>query len=231
MSKKLIRYSRIIDKYPREMILLQGKGCFWKKCTFCDYYLDTSNKMYKINKDVIDCVTGQFGMLDVINSGSAMELDDYTLNYLIDKVRICDIHTLWFESHWKYKDALNTFAKRFKNVDVKYRIGVETFNTEIRNKWDKGIPNQVTPAEISTYFKGVNLLFGIKGQNIRDILHDIEISEKFFERYIINIFESNTTFVHRDELIIRKFVDEIYPKIINSPKCEVLINNTDFGVG
>ena len=38
----MVRYSVITDKNPREIVLLRGFGCAWKKCTFCDYHLDCS---------------------------------------------------------------------------------------------------------------------------------------------------------------------------------------------
>ena len=80
------RYFLIKEKFPREFILLQGLGCVWKKCTFCDYYSDVSADPFYINKPIIDQITGQTGVLDVINSGSAMELDNKTLEYL--KIRL-----------------------------------------------------------------------------------------------------------------------------------------------
>ena len=58
MEKVQTRYSLITDKFPREFILLQGKGCFWKKCKFCDYYNDISKNPFDINSQVIDKITG-----------------------------------------------------------------------------------------------------------------------------------------------------------------------------
>ena len=37
-----IRYSVIEDKNPREIVMLVGDGCKWRKCRFCDYHLDSS---------------------------------------------------------------------------------------------------------------------------------------------------------------------------------------------
>ena len=72
------RYALIHKKFPREFVLLQGTGCRWGKCTFCDYYTDVSNDPFEINKAVLSHVTGQYGVLDVINSGSGIELDKDT---------------------------------------------------------------------------------------------------------------------------------------------------------
>ena len=62
--------------------MLQGNGCKWGKCTFCDYHADVCSTPYAINKPVLEQVTGQFGVLDIINSVSAMELDHETISLI-----------------------------------------------------------------------------------------------------------------------------------------------------
>ena len=39
-TNEMIRYSVITVKNPREIVLLRGRGCEWRKCRFCDYHLD-----------------------------------------------------------------------------------------------------------------------------------------------------------------------------------------------
>ena len=73
------RYSVINEKFPREFVLLQGTGCRWGKCTFCDYHSDTSEDPFLVNRPVLEQVTGCHGVLDVINSGSCLELDRQTV--------------------------------------------------------------------------------------------------------------------------------------------------------
>ena len=83
-----VRISVIPDKNPREMVMLRGCGCKWKKCRFCDYHMDASpdaQANFELNRSVLDLVTGQYGCLEVINSGSFPELDEATMNY-IEKV-------------------------------------------------------------------------------------------------------------------------------------------------
>ena len=94
------RYALIHTKMPREFVLLQGAGCKWKKCTFCDYHEDVSSNPFAVNESVLRQVTGQYGVLDVINSGSAMELDSETIALIKEVVKKKQIHTLWFEV-WK----------------------------------------------------------------------------------------------------------------------------------
>lgn len=65
------RYSKIVEKDKREIVLLIGSGCKWQKCKFCNYYLDrTKNdeEQYRINNDVLSKVTGEYGVLEAINS-------------------------------------------------------------------------------------------------------------------------------------------------------------------
>ena len=86
------RYSLIKTKLPREFVLLQGRGCKWRKCTFCDYYDDVSENPYEINREVLQQVTGKYGVLDIINSGSAPELDEDTLSLISTIVKEKNIH-------------------------------------------------------------------------------------------------------------------------------------------
>ena len=52
------RYAVIDTHLPREFVLLQGKGCAWAKCTFCDYYLDKSSDAFIVNRSVLEQVPG-----------------------------------------------------------------------------------------------------------------------------------------------------------------------------
>ncbi len=225
------RYSKIVEKFPREFILLQGLGCFWKKCKFCDYYKDVSEKPFEINSEVIKCITGEFGIIDVINSGSTMELDTKTLKMLTNKIREKNIKEVWLEVHWAYKNQLEYFSKKFENSTVKYRTGIETFNPKLRNFWNKGIPENITPDEIAKYFKSVCLLVGTENQTFKDVVSDIEIAKNYFERFMINIFSQNSTKIKENRPLINRFIHEIYPKIKDDPKIETLLNITDLGVG
>lgn len=72
---------------PREFVLLQGTGCRWRKCTFCDYHEDVSERPFEVNEPVLRQVTGKYGVLDVINSGSAMELDEETIAFIKEVVK------------------------------------------------------------------------------------------------------------------------------------------------
>ena len=225
------RYSLIHTKMPREFVLLQGAGCKWKKCTFCDYHEDVSSSPLAINEPVLRQVTGKYGVLDVINSGSAMELDSETIALIKEVVREKQIHTLWFEAHYMYRKKLKAFAEQFEGVSVKFRCGVETFDVELRDQWKKGIPSSVTPEDVAKYFQGVCLLCCTQGESNEHIMNDIEIAKKHFEYFSVNVFCNNSTPVKQDKDLAQWFAREVYPRIKDVEGIEVLMENTDLGVG
>lgn len=225
------RYSVIETKLPREFILLQGRGCVWKKCTFCDYHTDTSINPYTINRPILQQVTGKYGVLDIINSGSAPELDTQTIEHIKQIVKEKNIHTLWFEAHYLYHNKLKEFAQQFYPAQVKFRCGVESFNVPLRQQWNKGIPSHISPADIAKYFNGVCLLCCTTNDTKERILNDIALADKYFEYASINLFCNNTTAEQRNHELASWFIAEIYPILKDNPKFEVLLNNTDLGVG
>ena len=225
------RYSLIHTKMPREFVLLQGAGCKWKKCTFCDYHEDVSSTPFAINEPVLRQVTGQYGVLDVINSGSAMELDSETIALIKEVVREKQIHTLWFEAHYMYRKKLKAFAEQFAPIQVKFRCGVETFDVELRDRWKKGIPSSVNPEDVAQYFQGVCLLCCTQGESKEHIMKDIETAKKHFEYFSVNVFCNNSTPVKQDAELAQWFAREVYPQIKDVDGIEVLMENTDLGVG
>lgn len=212
-------------------MLLQGTGCRWKRCTFCDYHGDVSDNPFAVNNEVLTRVQGVYGVLDVINSGSAMELDAQTIEMIKEVVKERNIHTLWFEAHYMYKNQLARFAEQFDGVEVKFRCGVESFDGNLREQWQKGIAAHVTVEDVAKYFQGVCLLCCSEGDSKERILRDIALAEQYFEYASVNVFCENTTTVKRDDELAKWFVEEVFPNLRESKKIEILINNTDLGVG
>ena len=231
------RYSIIRDKMPREFVLLQGTGCRWRRCEFCDYHSDVSDDPFEVNRRVLEQVTGEYGVLDVINSGSAMELDDRTIELLRRIIVEKNIHTLWCEMHWMYRNRLEQFAQRIldgvsnSQLSIKFRCGIETFDGELRKRWNKGVPEAVTAEDVARYFQGVCLLCCTEGETRERIVRDIELAREYFEYFSVNVFCNNTTKIKRDPELVEWFVREVYSTIKDDPRIEVLIDNTDLGVG
>ena len=89
----------------------------------------------------------------------------------------------------------------------------------------------VTVTDVARYFQGVCLLCCTRGELRERISSDIHLAEKYFEYFSVNLFCNNGTSHERDEELVTWFIDEIYPSLKDSPKAEVLLNNTDLTVG
>jgi hypothetical protein len=190
-----------------------------------------SDDPYATNKEVLSQVQGVYGVLDIINSGSAMELEEQTIAQIKQVVREKKIHTLWFEAHYMYRNKLAKFAEQFEGVQVKFRCGVESFDGKLRELWNKGMAMSVAVEDVAKYFQGVCLLCCTEGDNRERILRDIALAEQYFEYASVNVFCENTTAVQRDDELVAWFVNDVYPTLKESKKIEILINNTDLGVG
>lgn len=228
------RYSIINEKNNREIVLLRGSGCVYKKCIFCDYYADRcsdEDENFRLNKAVLEKVTGIFGDLEVINSGSVFELDKKTLDFIKQVCKEKKISTIHFEAHYLYRNKISQLRKDFADFDLKMKLGLETFDYDFReNVLKKGI-KESSPAVIAENFDEANFLFGIKGQTAETMQNDIELGLKYFERICVNIMCNNTTEVKPDKAVIKEFMQKIYPIYKDNKRTDILINNTDFGVG
>lgn len=226
------RYSEVKGKNEREIVLLKAFPCKWGRCTFCDYILDNDideNKMVNVNKQILDKITGKYGVLEIINSGSCFELSKETLNYIKKIVEDKKIKKLFFESHWIYKNRLQEM-REFFNIPIVFKCGIETFDDYFRNEVLKKGAKFSGPEEVAKYFKSICLMVGIKGQTKEMIKKDMKYLQKYFERGCINIYIENTTHFKRDEELINWFKEE-YSYLDKNENIEILWNNTDFGVG
>ncbi|MBQ8998425.1 MAG: radical SAM protein [Clostridium sp.] len=226
------RYNKITNKNNREIVLLRSFPCVWGKCSFCDYIDDNGRdeeELNKLNKEVLDNITGEFGVLEVINSGSCFEIPKETMNYIKKIVDEKKIKLLFFESHWCYRNRLDEI-KNFFNVPIIFKIGVETFDYDFRNNFLNKNAKFKDAKEVAEKFQSVCLMVGIKGQTKDMIKKDIEILSENFKYGTINVFVDNTTSIKRDEELVQWFRKE-YSYLDDHPTIEVLYHNTDFGVG
>ena len=228
------RYSIIKEKRPREIVLLRGSGCVYKKCTFCDYHLDfckNEKENFILNKSVLDRVTGIYGELEVINSGSVFELDNGTIAYLIEICKAKNIKIIHFEAHYLYNGLINSLRQTFSGFELKMKLGLESFNYNFReNVLHKGIA-ETDPKKIAQNFNEANFLVGISGQTISMIEDDLRLGLEYFERICINVFCENSMPIKPDNQLIEQFIKEIYPKYKDNLRVDILISNLDFGVG
>ena len=226
------RYSIVVGKNEREVCLLKGFPCKWGKCTFCDYIEDNGRdgvSMAKLNRQILDQVTGEKGALEVINSGSCFELPDETLEDISGIVREKGIGRLFLESHWMYRRRLDEMRKKM-GIPIVFKIGVETFDRDFRERVLNKNADFDGPAEVAGYFDSPCLMVGIQGQTRDMIAYDIDCLKKYFKLGTVNVYNNNTTLRKRDEELVSWFMEE-YAWLRQDPSVEVLYEITDFGVG
>ena len=231
-----VRYSVIQEQNPREIVMLVGDGCKWIKCRFCDYHLDSSKDVeanFQINKEALGHVTGIYGELEVINSGSFVDLDDKTIRLIKEICVSLGISKIHFECHYMHRDAVKEFKESFEKLGIEcvIKLGLETFDYELReNVLVKGI-DEKNPEVIARYFDEINLLQGIRGQTVETMITDIETGLKYFDRVCVNIMVENGMPIKPDKEVIATFMERVYPIYKDNNRLDILLNNTDFGVG
>lgn len=226
------RYSEIINKNQREIVLLKSFPCRWGKCSFCDYILDNSNSEDEINKlnfEVLNNITGKYKVLEVINSGSCFELPEATLYKIKEIIKEKKIKKLFLESHWSYKNRIQEMRDFFE-IPITFKIGVESFDYDFRNNFLNKNAKFKSVEELKKYFDSPCIMIGIKGQTKDMIDKDMEIVLNNFDHATINVFVNNTSDIKRDDELVSWFIEK-YKFLDDNPKIEVLYNNTDFGVG
>lgn len=227
------RYSIINGKNEREIVLLKSFPCVWGKCSFCDYISDNSTdkcEVLSVNKPVLAQITGEKGVLEVINSGSIFEVPKEDLEEIKRIVEEKNIKRLYFEAHWCYRKRLHEIKEFFSGVEVLFKTGIETFDDEFRNDVLNKNVRYKDLEDLRSYYDSICLMVGIKGQTKEMVKRDIEIVTSQFKKATINIWTENTTSFKRDEDLIKWFEKE-YSYLKDNEDIEVLFENTDFGVG
>lgn len=227
------RYNKIENKNKREIVLLKSFPCVWGKCTFCDYIEDNStleDEINKVNFEVLESVTGEFKVLEVINSGSCFEIPKKSLDKIKEIIIEKNIEKLFLEAHYSYKNRLHEM-KEFFGVDIVFKCGVESFDNDFRNKVLMKNANFKDFSEFKENFDSPCIMVGIKGQSKEIIDNDMKIVLENFNHATINVFVNNTSNVKRDDELVDWFIKKYKDILDNNQNIEVLYNNTDFGVG
>lgn len=226
------RYSRIENKHKREIVLLKARPCVWSKCTFCDYIEDNSTcleEMIQVNTEALSHVTGQYGVLEVIDSASIFELPQQTLQQIKQIIQDKHIHTLFVESHWIYHQCIQDI-RDFFGINMIMKIGVETFDDDFRNHVLNKNATFTSIKELKQYFDSPCLMVGIQGQTKEMIQRDMNILTHHFDYGTISIYRNNSTPVKRDDQLVQWFMQN-YAYLQDDPRYDFLYEPTDFGVG
>ncbi|NOX59859.1 MAG: radical SAM protein [Planctomycetes bacterium] len=227
------RYSVITNKLPREIVLLKGLPCVWSKCTFCDYIDDnTSDEVHiqRVADEELAKVTGKYGRLEIINSGSIQELTQPVLDQIHALLTRLNIEEFICESYWSYRKRWDE-TRAFFPVPTRIKLGVETFDDHVRN----GVLNKAMyfddPSDVARLTDTICLMVGIRGQTKDMIRRDIDILLKQFAYGCVNSFTPNTKSAGLIDPDIKAWFREEFSELDALPNIEVLWENTDFGVG
>ena len=104
-------------------------------------------------------------------------------------------------------------------IPVTYKMGVETFDYDFREKVLNKHADFKTPMEAAEYFDSICLMVGIQGQTKEMIRNDIVWLKKYFNHGTVNVFNNNSTPIKRDEELVRWFMEE-YQWLLDDPDVE-----------
>lgn len=222
------RYSRITNKYFREKVFLYAFPCVWEKCTICIYKDKNElkeNTINKLNYEILNSVTGEFGVLEIINYGSCFEFPRETLKYIKEVIEKKGIKKLILKSQWNYKERLNEMKEYFQ-IPIMFKIGIDTFDNEFRNNNLNKVHTFNDPKEVSKYFEAISFIVGMKGQTKAMVSKDISFILQYFKFASINILTGLQYKVEKDDSLIKWFVRE-YSILEEHPNIEVIYDESD----
>lgn len=218
---------------PREVVLLRGLPCIWSRCSFCDYIDDNTTDQAEIDRVAeveLAKVTGEFGRLQVINSGSIQELPLRIRTRIRDLMKAKGITQFFTESYWAYrKDYAAT--RRFFEVDTHLFLGVETFDDHLRNTVLNKSMHWDSPDDVAAATDSICLMVGFRGQTRDIIRRDVDLMQGRFRYGIVNLFSENRLSPGLMDDEIKAWFRDEYAGLDDEPNIDVLWANTDFGVG
>ena len=227
------RYARITQKLPREIVLLKGLPCVWGRCTFCDYIDDNTSDpalIQRVADEELAKVTGVFGRLEVINSGSVQELPVPVWERLRRCIVEHGITEFICESYWAYRRQFERVRTYF-GVPTRVKLGVETFDDRLRNEVLNKNMHFAGPKDVAELTDTVCLLVGFRGQTQDTVRRDIDVLLEHFHYGCVNLFSPNTKSAGLLDVAIQDWFRSEYAWLDDHPTVEVLWQNTDFGVG
>lgn len=230
---ELVRYAKFAGHHPREVLLLKGLPCVWSRCTFCDYIDDNTTNQDLISRvadETLARVTGEFGRLQIINSGSVQELPRFVQEQIRDLIAARGIRDFWTESYWSYRKSFED-TRRFFGVETHLFLGVETFDDQLRNAVLNKSMHWDSPDDVAAATDSICLLIGFRGQTRDIIRRDVDLLLSKFRYGIINLFTENRLSAGLMDEDIKAWFREEFAWLKERTSVDVLWHNTDFGVG
>lgn len=229
----LIRYARYTGAMPREVVLLKGLPCIWGRCSFCDYVDDNTRDealIHRVAEENLAKVTGEFGRLQVINSGSIQELPRGVQERIRERLVDREIGQFFTESYWAYRGVFEE-TRAFFGRQTHLFLGVETFDDALRN----GVLNKAMdwsgPDEVAALTDSICLMVGFRGQTRDSIRRDVDLLRSRFTYGFVNLFTENRLSSGLLDEEIKAWFREEFAWLEREPNINVFWRNTDLGVG
>jgi len=229
----LIRYARYTGAMPREVVLLKGLPCTWGRCSFCDYIDDNTRDealIHRVAEENLAKVTGEFGRLQVINSGSIQELPRGVQERIRGLLVVRKISHFFTESCWAYRGLFEE-TRAFFGCQTHIFLGVETFDDALRN----GVLNKAMhwsgPDEVAALTDSICLLVGFRGQTRDGVRRDVDLLRGKFTYGFVNLFTENRLSSGLMDEEIKAWFREEFAWLDREPNVNVFWRNTDLGVG
>jgi hypothetical protein len=175
-------------------------------------------------------VTGEFGRLQVINSGSIQELPGIVRKQIRDLLSAKRINQFFAESYWAYRKGFAA-ERAFFGADTHLFLGVETFDDTLRNGVLNKSMHWASPDEVAALTDSICLMVGFRGQTREVIRRDIELLLAKFRYGIVNVFTENGINKELVDEELRAWFIEEFMWLRREPFVNVLVENTDLGVG
>ena len=194
----------IVNKRDGEaVVILKSFRCAWGKCTFCPFFLESSNNLadvIKTNEKIIELLRKavrehNITKITIFNGGSFFELP---LKTILDLAELAQGKTIGIETRPEYLTINNVdkLMSLLKPRELEIRIGLEVWDEHIRNKvLNKGIPQKEVYRiiELRKHIKEkygekikfiAYILFGIEGISQEAIIESIDKFNKTFDGVI-----------------------------------------------
>lgn len=223
-------YGIVNTKTPREVVLLNTVGgCSWGRCAFCDYCNTFSRNTLEAvthNASVLAQVTGVSNTLQIVCSANFVELPIATWFDIKHTCQARGIHTLIVETHWLYRKEVAHIRDFFAEagVAVKLVYGIQTFDFFRREaEWFTGY-GDVDAETLANYTDSINLLIGVRGQTLDDIVSDITTAKTYFSHTSIFAYEpfEGAALLRDNELMDAFYTSEVFDSIKDDPSIEIL---------
>ncbi|WP_083771772.1 archaeosine biosynthesis radical SAM protein RaSEA [Methanocaldococcus infernus] len=143
-----------LERVKALTIILKTKGCSYRECVMCSYYLD-SHKEVK-DKEIIEQFEyainkfKDFDMVKIFTSGSFLddkEISKDVRDYILKRLSELNLKEIHIESRVEFitEDRL----EELKDYNVVIGLGIESFNERVREVLNKGVSNEEIVRAIS----------------------------------------------------------------------------------